>query len=439
MKSDLLKVKQNLEKLKDTSGKKAKVSVLKEITQDVSTDYVVRFLLNTYITTGLKLAKLEKDLPPVDADVFITMEEMLRYVEKNNTGSNHVVSTIKTQVRNNSLNEEETEFLFSILSKKFKMGLSADTYNSNIISDKGLIPTFAVQLAQTYDETTHKWLEGEIAKGKSFTLTNKYNGNRCITFVEDGTVSHYSRAGNPILGMELLEDDFKFLPEGFVYESEITKDLSVTTDLDEAFRQVNGEVNSKGTNKDVHCQIFDMLPIEEFKVGLSSKTYIERREQLDTTVPMHHGRIHNAPVLYSGNDIEMIKVILLEQNEKGEEGTMVQLNEGLYHNKRTRDLLKAKTFYSADLIIIGFEEGQNKYKGTLGTIVVDYKGSPLGISGMSDKERDDVWNNKDKYLNKIIEISYQGESRNKKTGNLSLQFATFVAFRWDKTEPSYEI
>lgn len=440
MKKDLLDIKQNLELVKNTSGKKAKAELIKQVTLHPSTDYTIRFLLNDYIKTGLKSAKLNKTLEPIEVDKFRSLIELIEYVQENNTGKNIVVQNIQSQVLMNDLNEDEKEFLYSIVSKKFTMGVSANTYNENVADHKDeLIPTFGVQLAQTYNEDTHKWLEKEIEKGNTFTMTNKYNGNRCLTFVEDNTVKHFSRAGNPILGMELLEADFLSLPNGFVYESEITKDLSVTKDLDGAFRQVNGELNSKNSDKDVHAQIFDIVPIEDFKVGVSKQTYEERREVLDKVVPLHQNRIHRVPVLYKGNDINKIQEQLLIQNGKGEEGVMIQLNEGFYHNSRTRDLLKAKTFYSADLLITGVFEGKNKYKGTLGSLIVDYKGNELKISGMSDKERDDVWNNPEKYMGKIVEISYQGESIDKKTKELSLQFATFVDFRWDKTEPNYEI
>ena len=441
LKQDVQQVKENLELLRDTSGKKAKIEVLEKITNHVSTDETIIFLLNDYITTGLKSAKLNKEIKK-SSGKFVGMNSiisLLKTVTKNNTGKNSIVDLIQMEAKEAGLDKDEKEFLYAVLSKTFKFGMSADSYNASKAGELYQIPTFGVQLAQTYDEKTHAWLEKEIEKGHSFVLTNKYNGNRCITFVENGTVKHYSRSGKEITGLELLESDFLRLPSGYVYESELTKDLESVTDLDEAFREVNGEINSKNKNKDVHSQVFDVIDIEDFKKGVSSLNYFARRQDLNVFVPNNLERVHLAPILYHGKDITMIKKQLLEQNAKGEEGVMIQLAEGFYHNKRTRDLLKAKTFFSADLRVVGFSEGQNRLKGTLGALVVNYKGNELGVIGMDDKTRRDIWENQDKYLGKIAEVSYQGESKSKKTGALSLQFATFVDFRWDKDEESYEI
>ena len=51
--------------------------------------------------------------------------------------------------------------------------------------------------------------------------------------------------------------------------------------------------------------------------------------------------------------------------------------------------------------------------------------------------RDEVWNNKDKYLNKIAEIQYFEETSNQKDDKLSLRFPVFKDWRFDKDEESY--
>jgi DNA ligase-1 len=109
-----------------------------------------------------------------------------------------------------------------------------------------------------------------------------------------------------------------------------------------------------------------------------------------------------------------------------------------YKNKKNSGILKVKPLYTSDLRVIGFKLGkpQGKYSQTLGTITVDYKGYELGISGMPDDVREEVWNNQEKYLGKILEVEHQQETTNKQ-GGLSLEYAQFERWRFDKDEPSY--
>ena len=91
-----------------------------------------------------------------------------------------------------------------------------------------------------------------------------------------------------------------------------------------------------------------------------------------------------------------------------------------------------------DLKVIGYEEGDGRLKGTLGTLFVDYKGNRVGVgSGYTDEQRTLIWANKDNIEGTIIEVKYKEITKDKKTGLESLQFPVFVGIRNDKTEPSY--
>ena len=89
-------------------------------------------------------------------------------------------------------------------------------------------------------------------------------------------------------------------------------------------------------------------------------------------------------------------------------------------------------------MVIGYEEGDGRLKGTLGTLFVDYKGNRVGVgSGYTDEQRTLIWANKDNIEGAIIEVKYKEITKDKKTGLESLQFPVFVGIRNDKTEPSY--
>ena len=144
------------------------------------------------------------------------------------------------------------------------------------------------------------------------------------------------------------------------------------------------------------------------------------------------------PILYEGTDQNIIDKKLDEVDKQGLEGIMLA-RDVKYKCKKHNGLLKCKKFKEGDFKVVGFKEGAagKKYEGTLGALLVEYKDNVVGVDGMSDKERDDIWNNQDEYIGKIVEVKYKEVSYNKTTGLPSLQFASFIRVRHDKTEPNY--
>ena len=116
---------------------------------------------------------------------------------------------------------------------------------------------------------------------------------------------------------------------------------------------------------------------------------------------------------------------------------MVSLDKP-YEFKRSKTLLKLKVMSTIDLRVIGFEEGTNKNKGKLGAVLVKYKGNIVKVgSGWKENDRDEIWNNQEKYLNVILEIAYFEETTNK-DGTYSLRFPIAKNWRFDKEDESYE-
>ena len=109
---------------------------------------------------------------------------------------------------------------------------------------------------------------------------------------------------------------------------------------------------------------------------------------------------------------------------------------------------KLKVRNTADLKVVGFEEGKEtgKNKGTLGMMLVEYKGSICGVgSGFKECRNDEkypiehtrdwIWNNKDKMIGQIVEVEY--DENKDKNGNFNLRHGVFLRWRPDKKEPSY--
>jgi DNA ligase-1 len=93
---------------------------------------------------------------------------------------------------------------------------------------------------------------------------------------------------------------------------------------------------------------------------------------------------------------------------------------------------------SADLKIIALEEGEGRLRGTLGNLIVSYKGNKVSVgSGFSDDERKVFWNNKDKFIGRVAEITFFGESQNQNNDEVSLRFPVFKTIREEGKEINY--
>ena len=96
----------------------------------------------------------------------------------------------------------------------------------------------------------------------------------------------------------------------------------------------------------------------------------------------------------------------------------------------------------ADCKVIGFEEGTKKNKGSLGAIVVTYKGQKCKVgtgfkelldSKVQDHVRQYIWDNQSQFFGAIAEIHFKEETKAGK-----MRMPRFYAWRFDKTEENYE-
>ena len=131
---------------------------------------------------------------------------------------------------------------------------------------------------------------------------------------------------------------------------------------------------------------------------------------------------------YICSDQNAIKSIHDQYVEAGYEGSMIKDPLAPYSFKRDWSVMKYKDFHDVDLEIKQLIEGTGKHSGKLGSVVVSYNGVDVQVgSGFSDDLRDAIWNDKDNFIGRLIEVRYQ-----EVTPDGSLRFPTFVCFRNDR-------
>ncbi len=426
----LLELYRQFEELKHCTKKQDKENCLKRYKDDKLFCFVLEFLLNTDKKTGISTAKLDKEFPEDKLQISDkTLVQVLEYLLVNNTGKDNDIIVAQCYiytVQNFTLKR----FVKELITKKYKCGVTAkvaSTVLPDIIKDE-----HQIMLA-------HKF-EGKISGPVSVSL--KLDGIRCTALIDDkGQAVFKTRQGKTIKG--LLEIKMALKAYGLkncMLDGELIRINKDNLPSDENFRLTTEIVNSKSDNKtNLEYVLFDITPLEDYYNKKCDITYKERLSLLKQSILHENKFIRIVPIYKVTEDVDIIYKILASVTSQGLEGLMLNTLSGKYaFGKRSKDLLKVKAMQTCDIKCIGIEEGEGKYAGVLGKIVCDYKGFTLRVgSGFTDDERKFYWNNQDKIINQLVEIQYFEESKDKKTGNLSLRFPVFKRVRDDKTEESY--
>lgn len=422
--------------LQSHSGKKDKENIIKNNLDNKLFVEMMKFLLNDYITTGISGKKIKKDLDLYQVSPLKTIQETMNYLIKNNTGRDRDIEMVKSFLTSSeleNLTSDDVKIIESIFTKSLKLGVSAKTWNK-ICNKEDKIPVFEVMLAKKFDDHAHK------IKG-NFTITKKLDGTRIIVIKDDENVKAFSRTGKEYEGLnEILNGVKNINLDNFVLDGELLAVVDENMSVQEQFAETLKRSRTKDKNKtglDFH--VFDMMPLNEFQNGKSSENHINRKSILDSLfVSNEFKHLKLVESLYQGNDFSQITEWSAKATDLEWEGIMVSLDKP-YVCKRTDSLLKVKQMHTMDLKIIDIAEGDGKYEEMMGKVIVKYKGNCVGVgSGWSDELRQDMFDNQEKYIGRIIEVQYFEVSKDSKTGIESLRFPVFKRFRDDKTEESYD-
>lgn len=411
-----------INELKNESSRNGKETILKKNKDNKVFREVLSFVFDSFVLSGMSTKKINKNVKG-EGVAPLNLSSAMNYLKENNTGRDKDIYVVQGFI-NNLESDDEKELAKEILSKTLKIGCTSNTINK--VYGKGTIKSFNVMLAESYAKKESK------VSGKFF-LTLKMDGNRCLALKENGKTRFYSRKGKEIEGMSELAEHFSDLSDGWAYDGELLLSNSEGLKSDELFRATQKVVKKDGEKKNLEFYMFDMLPSSEFKNGESKNTYEKRRQQMDLlSGKIKSNSIHVLPVLYEGEDKGKVVGYMKWVEDNGHEGIMVNTANGLYKNKRVSDLLKVKKFLSGDGLVLGVYEGEGKYSGKLGGILVTYKDKGIKVgSGFSDVEREMYWKDKDLIVGRVAEYAYFEESQNQ-NGGYDLRFCTYKGIREDK-------
>lgn len=155
--------------------------------------------------------------------------------------------------------------------------------------------------------------------------------------------------------------------------------------------------------------VFDAIHIAEYNSGVFHDTYSVRRDRLWNIVDFK-APLQLVPMAQVGS-FEAFNNMYADYLKLGYEGVVMKHIHSVYDFKRNTSWYKVKPTYSADVKIIGMNEGNGKYKNMLGSLIIMYKGDATNVGGMSDAMRTDMWDHKSKYIGKMCEVEYKSVTK----------------------------
>ena len=195
----------------------------------------------------------------------------------------------------------------------------------------------------------------------------------------------------------------------------------------------------------VTLNCFDCIDLEEWKNEEGVTPWTERRKKLEEILKNYTDSddkpLYVAPILYSGNDLNMALSLLAKARENKEEGVMLRFNDSKYEFKRSNELLKFKVMSEMDVYIKGYEEGTNKNVGKLGAFICEIDHPEFGHlemkvgSGYSDEDRISYWEQKDELIGRVLEMQYFEVTSNA-DGGKSVRFPVHKCIKPIGTEPN---
>ena len=430
--NNLLEVKGILDSVAETSSTMGKQNIIKEYKDN---ELFKKVLLYTYDKNKKYKVSRKSIVVRKGKSKWNDLFEMLDELAASNINNDLKINIGKFLGELHT--DAERELVTKILLKDLKIGVSIKTINKCI---EGLIFDFQVMKASAYNDKTKIGFINK-AKKQGYTMSIKDNGERGIVIKENGKIVIKTRQDKIYEGLIDLEKEFEFMPDNYVYEGELLafepNGLEWKTSEDQ-FKLTNKILHTDGVKSGIYINLFDMIPLNDFKNGISHIKAKDRKEMCKDAVKLHEFKyIRYETVLYQGTDTELIDKKLVEvSSDSWKEGLMVILNDSIYESKRVNYSLKCKLWHTMDLKVIGLNESIEK-PGSLGSLMLDYKGEQQGCSGISDDLKTKWWNNPDDIINKIVEVKYKSVTKDK-DGNESLQFCNFIRVRHDKDDVSYD-
>ena len=274
---------------------------------------------------------------------------------------------------------------------------------------------------------------GAAAGEKLNKYKGKFDPNWLVSHKLDGVSGilylgkFYSLQGKVLKNTHLIQDiEWDKVPDDRVIFGEIIcNELS----LEQLSGLVNPNTKKAADGNTFYFNAFDQVPVDIYRIGSTAVDYGTRYAGLFGmgVTPVTQYRFESEAKM-----LEWFNRLV----SQGNEGIVVRNpNAGWFRGRRSTQVLKLVDSPRFDLKVLDIIEGKGKRAGTVGKVVLEFKGKPIKADlgkGFNDERRQEVWDSRESYIGMIADVKCLRVSS---TGN-SLRLPKVEAFRiGDKLEP----
>jgi DNA ligase-1 len=349
-----------------------------------------------------------------------TLFELLDDLKSRSVTGHDAIGAVNSFVERYSIYEE---LIHCIIDKDLKTR-AGDKIINKAIPDH--IPEFSVALADKYEPKLVDWKDG-------WYVSRKIDGARCIAIVDErGETIFLSRTGKVFDTLSVIANHIRNMGiSNVVLDGEL---CLVDDDGNEDFQGVMKQLKKKDHTITNPCfKIFDMLTHNEFysKKGESNRPYSLRLANLLETFKNNNSSCLSILKQDKISGDSHFQEFVQESTRNGWEGLMLRADES-YKGKRSKDLLKYKSFHDDEYVVTAIKFGPFRYvkngqeceEEMLSNVTVQHKGYNVDVgSGFTISERQYFYSNPDAIVGKVITVQYFEETNNQ-DGGISLRFPT---------------
>ena len=406
-----------------TNSNTDKLNVLKKYAKNDSVLLALNYTYNTFKQYGVTSENCKKNSNLIKYG-YTDLAKLLDDLNDRYITGHTAISYVNGFVEANKAHEE---LIFNIIDRNLKTRSTTSMVNKVI---PGLIPTFDVALANSYDEKMAK----KVDFNDTWFVSRKLDGCRCICIIdENGEPKYFSRAGNEFMTLKNLDAEIISLGlKNMVIDGEI---CMLDANGVENFQGIIKEIKRKDhTIENPFFYMFDLLTMEEFVNKEGTTPFSVRNVQLDNLFfqkEFNHIDYLPQTILL---DERMLTYHAVQAKENGWEGLMLR-KDAPYQGKRSNDVLKVKQFYDAEYVVVDVENAVNRVivdgkeveEMMMRNVVIEHKGNRVQVgSGFSHEQKRFYFENPSEIIGKQITVQFFEESRNQ-NGGISLRFPTVKA------------
>lgn len=416
--------------IRETQGNNAKMVALKKATDEnvLFKDFLYRvyagnvtYNVKKFPECGVGLKKLE--------DLYDQYLQLLsNLLHRKITGNAALMECVKFAEQ---LNEEGQELLQRTFDRTLDFGLNVTNINKTI---PYLLPVNSYMRCSGYDRAA---IEGWLNSNTTVVAQEKMDGMFVVVnFNAHSIRTRSGKAFNPDLFEALWKDLVPEMVEGKVLHGEI---ITFDKNWKQNPREISNGILNSTLKKETplgNFKIFvwDVVDFSSEKGKKDETTYLER---FGMVPKISRGKVVvpvNSRIVSSMKEIQVFYKEILS---KGGEGLVIKNGEMPWENKTSKFQLKMKNEVDLDLKIVGYNPGEGKFKGQVGSIICETSDGLLQVScsGMTDAKRKEITQKAEELIGTILCVRANNIMESTMEGKpYSLFLPRFIELREDKTE-----